>query len=265
MKLAYRYFGGEGNAPLVMLHGLLGSSRNWITIGKALSAHYEVFALDLRNHGDSPHDAKSGFDDMAGDVEGFLHRQGLESAHLLGHSLGGKVAMHLAVGDPHRVRSLTVVDIAPKAYPPYHIDDFEGMMALNLDVLTTRKEADTFLKRSVPDYGQRQFLLTNLKRGEDGKFVWGVNLKTLYWNLDTLRKNSLREGETYEGPSLFILGEHSRFVRPEDHATIRDYFPKAQIRTVADAGHNPHIDQPQAFLAILEDFAKTRDKAVAGV
>ncbi len=265
MKLAYRYFGGEGSAPLVILHGLLGSSRNWITIGKALAAHYEVFALDLRNHGDSPHDSASGFDEMAADVETFMQQQGFEHAHLLGHSLGGKVAMHLAVNNPARVDSLTVVDIAPKAYPPYHIDDFEGMMALNLNALTTRKEADTFLKRSVPDFGQRQFLLTNLKRDENGKFVWGVNLKTLYWNLDTLRQNSLPAGETYDGPCLFILGEDSRFVRLTDHPKIREYFPKANIRTIAEAGHNPHIDQPQAFLAILEDFAKARDKAAAGV
>ncbi|QYY34890.1 alpha/beta fold hydrolase [Ruficoccus sp. ZRK36] len=254
MKLAYRYFGGEGNAPLIILHGLLGSSRNWITIGKALASQYEVFALDLRNHGDSPHDSQSGFDDMAADVEDFLEQQGLKSAHILGHSLGGKVAMHLAVADPARVDSLTVVDIAPKSYPPYHIDDFEGMRALDLDALTTRKEADTFLKGPVPDFGQRQFLLTNLKRDGDGKFKWGVNLEVLYQNLDTLRQNSLPDGETYTGPTLFVLGEHSKFVRTTDHEAIRRFFPKAQIRTVADSGHNPHTEQPQAFLAIMEDF-----------
>lgn len=256
MKLAYRYFGGEGKEPLIIMHGLLGSSRNWITIGKALAEHYEVFALDLRNHGDSSHAQDMDFDAMAKDLDNFIGEQGLGSVHLLGHSLGGKVAMHFAVADFRKVESLTVVDIAPKDYPPYHIDDFEAMNAMDLSSLASRKEADNFLARSVPDFGQRQFLLTNLKRGEDGRFHWSINLDALTWNLDTLRTDSLKPGDRYAGPTLFVLGEDSRFVREDDHETIRHHFPRVVIKTVKDAGHNPHIDQPEAFLEVLSDFAR---------
>ncbi|MBC2593118.1 alpha/beta fold hydrolase [Ruficoccus amylovorans] len=252
MKLAHRYFGGAGNEPLIILHGLLGSSRNWITIGRALAEDYEVFALDLRNHGDSPHADTTTFEEMAADVEETLLGLGLESAHLMGHSLGGKIAMHMAVNRPQRVRSLIVVDIAPKGYAAYHVGDFESMRALDLKSLTTRKEADTIMKATVPDFGQRQFLLTNLKRDADGKFVWGVNLEVLYRNLDLLRTNSIREDEVYTGPSRFILGQYSRFVRPEDHAIILKHFPNVRILTVPDCGHNPHIDQPKAFLEALQ-------------
>ncbi len=256
MKLAYRYFGGEGKEPLVILHGLLGSSRNWTNIGKALAERYEVFALDLRNHGDSPHAPEMDFDTLARDVVGFFDEQGIQRAHLMGHSLGGKVAMHLAVTFFRRVDSLIVVDIAPKDYPPYHADDFDAMNALDLTTLANRKQADEFLTARVPDFGQRQFLLTNLKREKDGSLRWGINLNVLTGSLGTMRLNSLMEQDRFSGPTLFVLGEHSHFVRQEDHDQIREHFPRAIIKTIADSGHNPHIDQPKALLATLEDFSK---------
>jgi len=256
MKLSYRYFGGEGKEPLVILHGLLGSSRNWTNIGKALAERFEVFAVDLRNHGDSPHAPEMDFDSLARDVVDFFDEQDIGRAHLMGHSLGGKVAMHLAVNFFRRVESLVVVDIAPKDYPPYHLDDFNAMNQLDLDSLANRKQADEFLTGLVPDFGQRQFLLTNLKREKDGSFHWGINLKVLTESLDVMRRNSLEAEDRFTGPTLFVLGEHSRFVRDDDHSKIREHFPRAVIKMIPESGHNPHIDQPKALLAALEDFAK---------
>jgi len=251
VKLQYRYFGGEGKPPLVLLHGLLGSSRNWVTTAKALVNDFEVFALDLRNHGDSPHVESMDFRALSADVQGFFVEQGLTDAHLLGHSLGGKVAMRVAVDCPERVASLVVVDIAPREYPPYHQRDFDAMNALPLVELASRKDAESRLAEMVPDWAQRMFLLTNLDR-RDGAFAWTINLKALTAERDAMRANSLEAGETFAGATTFILGGNSRFVLPEDWPVIMRYFPQARIDVIEEAGHNPHIEKKEAFLAALD-------------
>ncbi|MEM8549627.1 MAG: alpha/beta fold hydrolase [Verrucomicrobiota bacterium] len=256
MELNYRYFGGEGKEPLVIIHGLLGSSRNWIAIGKALAADYEVFALDMRNHGESPHDNAMDYDVLTGDLMDFLDQRGLDKVHLLGHSMGGKVAMQASIEYFRRVESLCVVDIAPKNYAPYQKDDFEAMRALDLQTLGSRKEADALLQPAVPDYAYRMFLLTNLKRAEEGGFAWGVNLEVLYQALDTLRGNNVAAEERYTGPSLFILGGQSRFVSEADHEMIREHFPRVVIKTLQQSGHNPHLDATEDFIELYRDFAR---------
>ncbi|WP_309385405.1 alpha/beta fold hydrolase [Cerasicoccus frondis] len=250
-KLAYRYFGGEGNPPIVLLHGLLGSSRNWVSAGKELTGQYEVFALDLRNHGDSPHCDSMDFGELAADVLRFLDDHDLPQAHLLGHSLGGKVAMRLAMDAPARLSSLVVVDIAPRAYPPYHLRDFDAMNALPLAELTNRKDADDRLAEAVPDWGQRQFLLTNLVRKED-RFAWSINLRALTAARDVMRANSVGGEDSFAGATTFILGGQSRFVLPEDWRIINRYFPKARIEVIDESGHNPHIEKRDRFLAAIE-------------
>lgn len=249
-KLAYRYFGGEGKPPLVLIHGLLGSSRNWVSAGKSLADDYETFALDLRNHGDSPHLDSMDFGELAGDVRAFLQEQGLARVHLLGHSLGGKVAMRVAMETPELLESLVVVDIAPREYPPYHQRDFDAMNALPLARLESRKDADAAMAEAVPDWGQRQFLLTNLGREGDA-FKWTINLRVLTAARDIMRSNSIGPEDVYDGATTFILGGRSRFVLPEDWRTIRRHFPKARIEVIEESGHNPHIEQRDQFLAAM--------------
>lgn len=258
MDLHYRYFGGEGNPPLVIIHGLLGSSRNWLTVARELSRQYEVFAIDLRNHGDSPHADAMDFTSLAADLETFLQARGLEHAALLGHSLGGKVAMRFACEHPERTDALIVVDIAPKEYRPHNQRDFEAMLALPVEKMISRKDAEAFLAEYIMDWGQRQFLLTNLKRNEQGEgFVWGVNLPALHAARQTMRENPLAEGDRFNGATLFVLGGESGFVEPEDWGKIRHYFPRARIQSIDGAGHNPHIDKKADFLSVLENFHPT--------
>lgn len=259
MDLHYRYFGGEGNPPLVIIHGLLGSSRNWLTVGRDLTAQYEVFAVDLRNHGESAHAEGMGFDQLAADIENFMNERGLEQATLLGHSLGGKVAMRFACEHPERTDALIVVDIAPKTYPPHHQRDFEAMLALPVDKMQSRKDAEAFLAEYVMDWAQRQFLLTNFKRSEEGgSFGWTVNLHELNRCREQMRTNPLPDADSrYLGPTLFVVGGASAFVQPEDFEAIRRHFPKARIEVIKDAGHNPHIEKKAEFLAALESFYAT--------
>lgn len=254
MDLNYRYFGNEGKPPLVILHGLLGSSRNWQMVGKVLSKQFEVFAVDLRNHGDSPHLDGMDFASLGADLESFAAARGLRRFHLMGHSLGGKVAMYFAAHHPKQVESLIVVDIAPREYEPYHVEDFAAMKALDLSAIESRQEADEALSKQVPDWGMRQFLLTNLKRLPDNGFVWGVNLKALMEARDAMRAAPLRKGETYGGPVCFVLGGKSDFVRKSDHALIRQHFPESVIKTLPDAGHNPHTENREVFVPVLQEW-----------
>ncbi len=257
MVLAYKIFGDESAPPVVVLHGLLGAARNWTAAAKELAVHYRVIAMDLRNHGDSPHTPEMSFTAMAGDVAETLDALSVGPCVLMGHSLGGKVAMRFVMDYPERVRALVVVDIAPKVYQPLHTRDFEAMLALPLEDIKSRKEADALMAETVPELGHRQFLLTNLIRGEGNTFSWGINLSVLYREMDTLRAMPLAEDETWAGPAVFALGGKSRFVKSEDHATILKHFPKAKIEVSPDAGHNLHMEAREAFVAVVTEFCNT--------
>jgi esterase len=249
MLLYHRDLGGAGNPPLVILHGLLGSSRNWLTAGAALARAYHVFALDLRNHGRSPHAAEMTYPAMTDDVLEWLDRQGLAQVTLLGHSLGGKVAMRLACRHPERVGRLIVVDIVPKDYPK-HADraEFNAMNALRLETIHSRADAERTMEPLVPKEGMRKFLTTNLEAGPDGAWRWIVNLPSLTAAVPMLVKNPLAPGDRFEGPTRFIAGGKSHFVSPGDSAAIHRHFPAADLVTVATAGHNPHLETPAEFL-----------------
>jgi esterase len=249
MQLFHRDLGGPGRPPLVILHGLLGSSRNWQSAGADLAATFHVFALDLRNHGRSPQADLMTYDTMVDDVLDWLETQGLARATLLGHSLGGKVAMRLACQHPDRVNQLVVVDIAPRDYPA-HADraEFSAMHALPLDHLKTRGDAERFFEPRVPDWAMRKFLATNLDQAPDGQWRWMINLPGLTAALPELVKNPLEPGDRFAGPARFIVGGRSHYVRPEDEAAIRHHFPAAEIITMADAGHNPHMEKRAEFV-----------------
>lgn len=248
VSLIHRDLGGAGNPPLVILHGLLGSSRNWLTAGRDLTARYHVAVLDLRNHGASPHVAGMTYAEMMADVIGWLDAQGLSRVSLLGHSMGGKVAMLLACRHPERVERLVVADIVPKDYFwAGHRASFAAMNDLNLSDLNSRAEAEMRIEGRVPNWGMRKFLLTNLERNAEGQWYWLANLAELTASLSVLESNPLAPGDTFGGPALFIAGGKSNYVEATDHALIQRHFPSAQIVVLPDSGHNPHLEAREAF------------------
>jgi esterase len=253
LTLFHRDLGGAGQPPLVILHGLLGSSRNWQTSGGDLAAHYHVHALDLRNHGRSPHSHEMSYAAMVDDVLGWMDAQGIARASLMGHSMGGKVAMLLACRTPQRVERLIVVDIAPKDYhSAAHRAEFAAMNELDLRTLQSRGEAEMKFESRVGDWAMRKFLTTNLERdAATGAWRWLVNLPVLTAKLPELEKTSLLRADRFAGPTLFVVGGKSRYVPPSDHAAIRLHFPAAEIVTLPEAAHNPHMETREAFVAVV--------------
>lgn len=245
--------GQAGGPPVVILHGLLGASRNWVTIGRALGQHFDVHLLDLRNHGASPHAESMRWAELGGDLAAYLDQAGLAETALVGHSLGGKIAMRFACQSPDSVRSLVIVDIAAKAYPPYHDAEFRAMQSIAVSELDSRREAEAILEPLVPDWAMRQFLLTNLERDKvTGSFRWQANIEALHASLPHIRMNSLGESERYDGPTLLIRGARSGFIEDGDAMAMRHWFPQLREVLVADAGHNVHVEQRAAFLQHLE-------------
>ena len=252
MVLHHLDLGGAGQPPLVLLHGMLGSSRNWQTTGRELAARFHVFALDARNHGRSPHDPEQSYAAMADDLRGWLDAQGLARATIAGHSMGGKAAMLFACRHPERVERLIVVDIAPRNYFwPAHRAEFTAMNELDLSSLTSRQEAEMRFEARVPGLGMRKFMASNLERGEDGRWRWIVNLPALTKALPEMERNSLAPEDRFEGPVLFIVGGRSPYVMAGDHPDIRRHFPAARIAVLAESGHNPHMDAREALVRLV--------------
>jgi esterase len=231
---------------------MLGSSRNWQTAGADLATYYRVYALDLRNHGKSPHAPTMTYEEMMTDVIGWMQTRQLEAATFVGHSMGGKVAMLLACRHPAMVSRLVTVDIAPKNYFwPAHRASFAAMNELNLTDLHSRAEAEMRFEARVPSWPMRKFLTTNLERTAEGTWFWQINLPTLTAALPELEKNPLRSDDRYDGPTRVIVGEKSNYIEPADHAAIRTHFPRAEIVTLRDSGHNPHMEVREAFVAAV--------------
>lgn len=255
LKLNSLRFENSGAPTLILLHGLLGSSRNWTTIGRALQGRYDVHALDLRNHGNSPHSESMRWTELCGDLEAYLEQEGLNQVMLMGHSLGGKVAMRFAAENPEWVTKLIIVDIAAKAYPPYHDQEFRAMKSVAVGELGSRKEAEAALEPLVADWAMRQFLLTNLVREEaTGAFRWQANIEALHASLPHIRQNSLLETDRYPGPTLLIRGAKSDFIEEGDADEMLHWFPKLHQVTVAKAGHNVHVENRKDFLEVLDDW-----------
>jgi len=249
MQLHHVDLGGAGQAPMLVLHGLLGSSRNWQTTGRDLAAHFHVLALDARNHGRSPHADDMSYEAMVGDLLAWMDARSLPKATIVGHSMGGRTAMALACRHPERVDRLVVVDVAPRAYSwQGHRAEFAAMNELNLDSLQSRQEAEMRFEARVPDLGMRKFLTTNLTRDDDGRWRWQVNLPVLTAALPLLEKGALAPNDRFDGPTLFVVGGRSRYVEAADHASIREHFPAARIATIPESGHNPHMDAREAFV-----------------
>ena len=244
---------GSGG-PVLLLHGLFGSSGNWQSIAKRLALSFSVHSLDLRNHGASPWFADMSYPAMAADVAEYMRHHGLDRAALVGHSMGGKVAMELALSTPDLVASLLVLDIAPSAYDRAHDHILDGMLAVNIRGLRSREEADMELSAAIPQPRVRQFLLTNLRRREDGSYAWRLNLEVIAAAYENLLADVGR-GRRSDVAALFLRGGLSDHIGAPEERAIREAFPRARIETVPDAGHWLQADAPDAVVRAVEQIA----------
>lgn len=251
MELHFEHY-GQGH-PLIILHGLFGSLDNWRTLSKAFAQSFTAFALDQRNHGRSPHSEVFTYQAMTADLREFMARQELTSAYILGHSMGGKVAMQFALTHPDMVDKLIVVDIAPKVYPPGHDDVFAALYSFDPATLRSRQEADTALAQHLPDPALRQFLLKNLERSDSGSFNWRINLDGIRRNYYEMLKTFAANGQ-FRKPTLFIRGADSGYIRDTDVVTIKEIFPAAELITIPDTGHWVHAEVPREFAQVVSHF-----------
>ncbi|MCS7162742.1 MAG: alpha/beta fold hydrolase [Bacteroidia bacterium] len=250
MRLYFERLGG-GEPIYVFLHGLFGNADNWRSVVKQLDLAGTFYLVDARNHGRSPHTSSHTYAEQAQDVLELLGSEGHSSAHLLGHSMGGKTAMYLALNFPEFVRSLVVGDIAPRAYSGGHEAVWQALRQADLSV-KRREEVEAQLAPFIPDKGVRQFLLKNLARDAQGRFYWRINLEGLYAAYPAIL--AAVSGRPYMGPALFLRGEHSDYLRPEDELEIKALFPRAAIEVVPQAGHWIHVDSPTYVVQALRRF-----------
>lgn len=255
MKLFFRKL-GQGK-PMIILHGLFGQSDNWQTPGKQFSeAGYEIYLADLRNHGHSPHSDEWNYKAMSADVLELVNDLHLKDFILMGHSLGGKVAMQFALDHPEKLSRLIVADIAPKYYAPHHDKIIEGLKSLDFNSIRTRKEAEEQLSKYIPDSGTRQFLLKNLYWKEENRLAWRFNLGGISKNIEVVGETFDSKGRTCPVPVLFLRGERSEYILDEDIPTIRSIFPHYKLVTIPGAGHWIHVDQPQDFYEKVSGFMR---------
>jgi pimeloyl-ACP methyl ester carboxylesterase len=250
MKLHVREM-GEG-FPLVILHGLFGFSDNWQTHAKKLSSYYRIILVDLRNHGHSPWSNEFSYQLMADDLKELIDDLGIKKMHLLGHSMGGKVAMLFAQQHTKSIDKLIVVDIGTKAYPMHHQHILAGMHAIDLNTITARSQAEAILKEHIDSDGVRQFLLKNLYWKDKGQLAWRMNIEVLEREMPEILA-ALPEKETFV-PTLFIRGALSNYILDEDFSAIEEVFPEAEFVTIENAGHWVHAEAPEEFMDALLSF-----------
>lgn len=251
VKLNAKEYSSTGE-PLLILHGLLGSLGNWGWHSRRLAEDFAVTGLDLRNHGDSPHSDEMNYPAMAADVQTYLDDHDIERCHVLGHSMGGKVAMQLALTAPARINRLVVADIAPVVYPSEHDSIFQGLAAVDLRSINSRADADAVLAEYVDDEQVRQFLLASLLRNPGAGFQWRFNLAALRDNYINVRARP--DGTPFDGPTLFVKGGLSTYILDEYEADISALFPHAVIETIPHTGHWLHAEKPETFYHIVQDF-----------
>ncbi len=253
VKLAFEEYGDTANKTLIILHGFFASSRNWRQIAKKLAEHYHVYVLDMRNHGQSPHAPEMDYPTMAEDLTAFMDELDLQTADLLGHSMGGKVAMWFALTKPERVDHLIVADISPVSYQHSFDNTINALILLPLDQISNRKQADDLLSTSIAELSYRQFLLQNLQLNE-GEYSWRINLDYFYQSADNIIAfPSVELVEPYRGKVLFIMGGNSTYT---DKQAIEISFPTAEISIIKGANHWLHIDKPAEFLISVIEFLK---------
>lgn len=265
MNLFYRSE-GEGT-PIIILHGLYGASDNWMQIARKISDSYQIIAVDLRNHGSSPHSTEHSYEEMVTDLAWLFHELEIEKAHILGHSMGGKVAMAFAADYPEKILSLTVADISPRNYLKnpasaiqydFHKRILKTLNEIDLKPFNNRTEVGKALEQEIPEPHVRQFILKNLYRKEK-HFHWKINVSVLQENLDHIISGV--DFEDYEDripihlyPVLFIKGGLSGYIQEEDLKAIYAMYPEAKVETIEHASHFLHAEKPNEFTKILVTF-----------
>ena len=244
LPLVFQTFGDFQKPPLIILHGFFASARNWRSVAKRLSDQFCVYVLDQRNHGESPHSDVMDYPAMAQDLLFFMDQHSLLKANILGHSMGGKVAMWFALHNPQRVLKLTIVDIAPKTYEHSFDATIAALQQIPLEQIRMRKEADNYLQETIKDSHFRQFLLQNLVL-DKGHYRWRINLSVFFRCSDNIIAfPEIEPGRRWAKRVLFLGGENSAYI---DSPTILKLFPSAIIDVIAGAGHWLHAEQPDVF------------------
>ncbi len=244
---------GEGK-PFIILHGFLGMGDNWKTLGKLFSKEgYQVHLVDQRNHGKSFHHNSFSYEVMVEDLKEYCDQNNLEGFVLLGHSMGGKTAMNFSVKYPELVAKLIVADIGPKHYPLHHQDVLKALSALDFSIVKTRKEADEVLSRYIQNIGTRQFLAKNLYWINPGELALRINLPVLIENIEEVGK-ALEEKEMFDGDTLFLGGANSHYIESADEYVIKNHFPNSSIKSISNAGHWLHAENPKDFYTEVLNF-----------
>ncbi|TLP82226.1 alpha/beta fold hydrolase [Maribacter sp. ACAM166] len=237
---------GEGK-PVCILHGFLGMLDNWKTLGSLYADNgFCVHLIDQRNHGKSFHSTDFNYDILSDDLLAYMDYHAIDKTILIGHSMGGKTAMQFACSHAERIEKLLIVDIAPKFYPPHHQTIMDGLNAISVSGLQSRKDADNQLKKHISDNGTRQFLLKNLYRNASQKLSFRFNLEVLSQKMEEIGGN-INSSESFGGPTLFLKGDRSEYVTQNDTELIHKHFPKARIETIDNAGHWLHAENPEQF------------------
>lgn len=256
MKLFYRQ-SGQG-MPLIILHGLFGSSDNWFSLAKVFAEKFTVYLVDQRNHGQSPHSMDFNYEVLTEDLYKFITDHQIQKPVIIGHSMGGKVAMNFAVKYPDHLSSLVVVDIMPKRYPIHHDHILDGLESINLMELQNRSEADQMLARFVHEADVRQFLLKNLTRNSSGGFEWKINLKAIDQNIEAIGEGMVFSGK-YNGSTLFIKGRQSNYYVQGDEALANKIFTKATWVTL-ETGHWVQAEKPKEFSEVVLNYVSHQNK-----
>ena len=252
MNLYFREL-GEGNPPIVILHGVFGSCDNWLTVSKGLAETNKIYLLDARNHGQSPHSEDFNYDIMADDLFEFIQQHQLVKPIIIGHSMGGKTVMKFAVKHPDAFSKMVVVDISPRYYTPHHQSILAGLSAINLETLQSRQEADDIFKAFEPELGVRQFLLKNLYRNEQNGFSWRMNFDVIKNKIENIGE-ALNENAKIAQPTLFVKGANSNYIKEKDIELIKTIFSNVEIATIEGAGHWVQAEKPKEFLEEVKKF-----------
>ena len=245
---------GSGK-PLLILHGFLGMSDNWKTLGTQFATDFQVHVLDLRNHGRSLHSEDFSYEIMAQDVYEYCQAHNLENINIIGHSMGGKVAMLLATTHPELVSKLIVADIVPKFYPEHHQDILAGLNAVDFSKKPSRSDVEEIMEKYIPDFGTRQFLMKNLFWLEPGQLAFRFNLAVFNHKMDEIGV-PLPENSIFEKPTLFIRGGKSNYILDSDFENIKQHFPDSSIETIPNVGHWLHAENPTEFYQKVSSFLK---------